>query len=346
MFRFDKEKNTVVVTGAFGFLGRHVCLELGARGYKNIQAVSRSWSNYKKDEELPVTKVHADLLAQGGAGRALQDVGLYTNNAPIKGVIHLAAVVGGIGANQQNPGSFMLDNLQMGMNLIDAVRKKTSMQEGGKFVQIGTVCSYPKYTPVPFKESFIWDGYPEETNAPYGIAKKALMELVKAYNKQYEGFNGISVVPVNLYGPYDNFNPDSSHVIPALIKKVYQAKLNGSPLVVWGTGKASREFLYVEDAARGIVDAFEKYESDDPVNLGTGKEIQISALVELVCDIMGFDGAIEYDTTKPDGQPRRCLDVSKAKEEFGFEAKVDFREGLQKTVDWYIEEEIRNRGPF
>jgi GDP-L-fucose synthase len=336
MFKFDKAKEVIVVTGGTGFLGRHVCEELKTRGYKNVRPMSHTYGDKNPNGEttwVDKEKVYCDLLTEPGANRAVASY-----NGEVKGVIHLAAVVGGIGANQANPGSFMYDNLKMGLNVIEAVRKSSTMRDGGKLVQIATVCAYPKFTPVPFKESFIWDGYPEETNAPYGIAKKALMELVKAYNRQYkDSFKGISLIPVNLYGPGDNFNPDSSHVIPALIKKVYEAKINNLPEVsVWGTGNASREFLYVKDAAKGVVDAFEKYDGDDPINLGTGKEIKISALIRLIIDIMDYKGGVYFETSKPDGQPRRCLDVSKAKEEFGFQASTDFEQGLKETIDWYI----------
>lgn len=246
-------------------------------------------------------------------------------------VIHMAAKVGGIGFNRKYPATLFYDNAIMGIQLIEAAR-----QEGiEKFVVIGTVCSYPKYTPVPFKEEDLWEGYPEETNAPYGIAKKMLLVQAQAYRAQY-GFDAIYLLPVNLYGPRDNFHPEHSHVIPALIMKMFDAKLKRkNEVVVWGTGKPTREFLYVEDAADGILLATEKYDKKDPVNLGTGKEIKIKDLVTLIAKLTGYEGNIVWDTSKPDGQPRRCLNTSKAKEEFGFEAKTDLEEGLKRTIEWY-----------
>ena len=246
-------------------------------------------------------------------------------------VVHLAARVGGIGANMRNPGSFFYENLLMGVQLIEQGR----LHGIEKFVAIGTICAYPKFTPVPFKEDDIWNGYPEETNAPYGLAKKMLLVQSQAYRQQY-GFNAIYLLPVNLYGPGDNFDPEYSHVIPALIKKVFDAKEKGErSIVAWGTGQASREFLYVEDAAEGIVLATDKYDKPDPVNLGAGFEITIRELVELICELADFNGTIKWDTSKPDGQPRRCLDTSRAKKEFGFVARTDFREGLKRTIEWY-----------
>ncbi len=246
-------------------------------------------------------------------------------------VIHLAARVGGIGANMKNPGIFFYENLMMGVQMMEQGR----LSGIEKFVAIGTICAYPKFTPVPFKEENLWNGYPEETNAPYGLAKKMLLVQSQAYRQQY-GFDSIYLLPVNLYGPGDNFNPEFSHVIPALIKKVFDAKdKDEKRIVVWGTGKATREFLYVEDAAEGIVLATEKYDKSDPVNLGAGFEITIEQLANLICELSGFDGKIEWDTSKPDGQPKRCLDTSRAKKEFGFEAKTSFREGLKRTIEWY-----------
>lgn len=240
-------------------------------------------------------------------------------------------MVGGIGANMENPGRFFYGNLMMGVQMMEQGR----LFGLEKFVAIGTICAYPKFTPVPFQEEKLWDGYPEETNAPYGLAKKMLLVQSQAYRQQHN-FNSIYLLPVNLYGPGDNFDPVVSHVIPALIKKVFDAKDKGERrIVVWGTGKATREFLYVEDAAEGIVLATERYNKGDPINLGAGFEISIKNLAELICELSGFDGGIEWDTTKPDGQPRRRLDVSKAKREFGFEAKTDFREGLKRTIEWY-----------
>lgn len=253
-------------------------------------------------------------------------------------VIHLAGNVGGIGYNREYPGSLFYDNITMGINLIEAARKNNVK----KFVCIGTICAYPKYTPVPFREENLWNGYPEETNAPYGIAKKALLVMLQAYKQQY-GFNGIYLLPVNMYGPGDNFEPEKSHVIPALIRKIAEAKERGdNKIIVWGTGKASREFLYVEDAAEGIVLATEKYNKSDPVNLGAGFEITIKELVYLLTKLMDFKGKIIWDKTKPDGQPRRMLDTSKAYKEFGFRARTPFEEGLKKTIAWYYEN-VHNR---
>lgn len=246
-------------------------------------------------------------------------------------VIHLAAVVGGIGANRENPGKFFYDNISMGIHIIEESRKINVE----KLVCVGTICAYPKYTPVPFKEENLWNGYPEETNAPYGIAKKALLVQCQSYRHQY-GMNAIYLLPVNLYGPRDNFNPESSHVIPALIKKAVEAKRNNDDkIIVWGTGNATREFLYVEDCAEAIVEATLKYNEPEPVNLGAGKEISIKNLTDLICVLAGFKGKIEWDKTKPDGQPRRCLDTTRAKEYFGWNAKTDFKDGLKKTIEWY-----------
>jgi GDP-L-fucose synthase len=246
-------------------------------------------------------------------------------------IINLAARVGGIGFNRKYPGTLFYDNIMMGAQLIEAARLKAVK----KFVEIGTVCAYPKHTPTPFKEEDLWNGYPEETNAPYGIAKKALLVMSQAYRKQY-GMNIIYLLPVNLYGPKDNFDLESSHVIPALIRKFTEAvERLEKRVVVWGTGNASREFLYVEDAAEGILAAAEKYDKPDPVNLGTGQEITIKKLANLIAQLTGFKGQIIWDTTKPDGQPRRCLDTSKAKKEFDFAAKTDLTTGIQKTIEWY-----------
>jgi len=246
-------------------------------------------------------------------------------------VIHLAAVVGGIGANRENPGRFFYDNLIMGVQLMEQARLRGIK----KFVAVGTICSYPKMTPVPFREEALWDGYPEETNAPYGLAKKMMLVQSQAYRRQY-GFHSIFLLPVNLYGPGDNFNPRSSHVIPALIKKCLDAVQRGEgEIVVWGTGKATREFLYVEDAAKAILLAAERFDKSDPVNIGSGFEISIRDLAELIVELTGFKGRIVWDTEKPDGQPRRMLDVSRARREFGFEAETPFRKGLEKTISWY-----------
>jgi GDP-L-fucose synthase len=247
-------------------------------------------------------------------------------------VIHLAAVVGGIGANKENPGSFFYQNLMMGALLMEEAR----VYGLEKFVALGTICAYPKFTPVPFKEDALWDGYPEETNAPYGLAKKMMLIQSQAYRQQY-GFNSIYLLPVNLYGPRDNFDPHSSHVIPALIKKCVDAiKAGEDQMTVWGTGRPTREFLYVEDCAEGIILATERWNKSDPVNLGAGFEISIKDLAGLIAKITQFKGKIVWDATKPDGQPRRCLDVSRAFKEFGFKARVSFEEGLEKTVSWYL----------
>ncbi len=246
-------------------------------------------------------------------------------------VIHLAAVVGGIGANREHPGSFFYANAMMGLQLIEQAR----LAGVEKFVTIGTVCSYPKYTPVPFSEDELWNGYPEETNAPYGLAKKMLLVQSQAYREEY-GFNAVYLIPVNLYGPWDNFDPASSHVIPALIKKMVDARDSGADHIeAWGTGSASREFIYVDDAARGIVLGAEKLDDSEPINLGVGQEITIRELTELIARLVGFDGEIRWDPTKPDGQPRRALDTSRAREKLGFTAATDFEAGLRETIAWY-----------
>jgi len=299
----------VVVTGGGGFLGRVVVQQLRAKGCRQI-TVPRS--------------AQFDLRKTSAIRR------LYAKARPDM-VIHLAAVVGGIGANRENPGKFFYDNLIMGTELIEQAR----LMGIPKFVAIGTICAYPKFTPVPFKEDRIWDGYPEETNAPYGLAKKMLLVQSQAYRQQY-GFNSIYLLPVNLYGPGDNFSWESSHVVPALIRKCIEAKERGDKqITVWGTGRATREFLYVDDAARGIILAAEKYNSPLPVNLGAGFEISIKKLVELIVKLTKFEGEIVWDKTKPDGQPRRCLDTTRARKEFGFEARVSFEAGLKKTIAWY-----------
>jgi GDP-L-fucose synthase len=296
----------VVVTGGGGFLGRFV-----------VDGLLK-----KRAEVLVPRSKEYDLRDREACKRAVK-------NADV--VVHLAAVVGGIGANMENPGKFFYDNAIMGIQLINEAKNA----DVKKFVCIGTVCSYPKFTPVPFKESSVWSGYPEETNAPYGLAKKMLMVQLQAYRQQY-GFNGIYLVPTNMYGPGDNFDPKSSHVIPAIIRKIDAAKANKTDVTLWGSGNASREFLYVEDAAEAIVAASEKYDKKDMVNLGNGMEIKIRELAELIADIMGYKGEIIWDSSKPDGQPRRCLDVSRAKAEFGWSAKTDIEEGLKKTIDWYM----------
>ena len=300
------------MTGGAGFLGQQVVERLEERGCGEI-FVPRS-KDYDLVDMEAVKRLYRD---------AKPDI-----------VIHLAAKVGGIGANMQNPATFFYENLMMGVQLIEQGR----LSGLEKFVTIGTICAYPKFTPVPFKEEKLWDGYPEETNAPYGLAKKMLLVQSQAYRQQY-GFNAIYLLQVNLYGPGDNFDPEYSHVIPALIRKVFDAKAKGEKkIVAWGSGRATREFLYVEDAAEGIVLATEKYNKPEPVNLGAGFEISIKDLAELICELAGFHGRIEWDTSKPDGQPRRRLDTSRAEKEFGFRARTDFRQGLKKTIEWYARE--------
>lgn len=300
----------ILVSGGAGFLGSFVVQKLLQKGVpkKNI-FIPRA-------KDLDLRKWEDCLKAVSG-----KDV-----------VIHLAARVGGIGLNREKPGELFYDNLIMSTQLMEAARQKNV----NKFVAIGTICAYPKFTPVPFKEKDLWYGYPEETNAPYGLAKKMLLVQAQAYRQQY-GFNGIYLLPVNLYGPGDNFNPNSSHVIPALIKKVDDAIKSGAKSIkVWGSGKATREFLYVEDAAEGIVLATEHYNKSDPVNLGSGREISIKDLVQIICKEMKFKGSIQWDKTKPDGQPRRILDVSRAKKEFGFKAKTSFVNGLRAMIKSYL----------
>ncbi|MBI3649639.1 MAG: GDP-L-fucose synthase [Acidobacteria bacterium] len=299
----------ICVTGGGGFLGSCVVSRLRERGYRKV---------------LVARKRDYDLVYREDVER------LYRHLNP-EIVIHLAAVVGGIGANRESPGRFFYENIMMGVQLLEAAR----LHGVEKFVQIGTICAYPKFTPVPFKEEDLWNGYPEEVNAPYGVAKKALFVQAQAYREQY-GLNAISLLPVNLYGPGDNFDPRSSHVIPALIKKCVEAVEGGDPFIeVWGTGQATREFLYVEDAAEGIILAMEQYNGGEPVNLGAGYEININDLVHLIARETGFTGEIRWDRTKPDGQPRRMLDVARAKALFGFQAKTNFREGLRQTIHWY-----------
>lgn len=300
----------VAVTGGAGFLGSFVVAKLRDRGCQDIF--------------VPRSREY-DLVEMESVKR------LYRDAHPDM-VIHLAARVGGIGANRANPGKFFYDNLLMGTQLMEQGR----LSGIEKFVAVGTVCSYPKFTPIPFREEHLWDGYPEETNAPYGLAKKMLLVQSQSYRAQY-GFNSIFLLPVNLYGPGDNFDPEQSHVVPALIRKCLEAKESGSAeIVCWGDGTPTREFLYVEDCAEAIVLATEKYEGGEPVNIGAGREISIKELVEQIAAITGFQGHMIWDTSKPNGQPRRCLDTSRAREFFGFTAKTDFRDGLKKTIDWYL----------
>jgi len=325
----------IVVTGGSGFLGSNVVKKLEERGCKEI-FVPRS-RDYNLVEIEAVKRLYSD---------AKPDI-----------IIHLAARVGGIGATSSKPGEFFYDNLMMGVQMME-VGRQVGIE---KFVALGTICAYPKFTPVPFKEENLWNGYPEETNAPYGLAKKMLLVQAQAYRQQY-GFNAIYLLPVNLYGPRDNFDPESSHVIPALIRKCIEAKVKAEAeqkeipqtqprplpepeprpepqpsITVWGTGKPTREFLYVEDCAEAIALATERYNKPDPVNIGAGFEISIKDLVYLIAELTGFNGEITWDITKPDGQPRRMLDTSKAEREFGFKAKTSFEEGLKKTIDWYVQ---------
>ena len=309
---FWKDKR-VIVTGGAGFLGSYVVEKLKERGCNNI--FIPLVEDYDLTKEKNIIKLYQDYPA---------DI-----------VIHLAAVVGGIGANRENPGKFFYDNLVMGVMLMEYARQF----KVDKFVAIGTICAYPKLTPIPFQEEHLWNGYPEETNAPYGLAKKMMLVQSQAYRTQYE-FNSIFLLPLNLYGPRDNFNPKNSHVIPALIRKFMEAvDKNKDEVIVWGTGKPTRGFLYVEDAAEGILLATEKYNKSEPVNLGSDLEMPIKDLAELIAKLVGFKGKIKWNTSKPDGQPRRKLDISKAEKEFGFRAKINFEEGLKRTIGWYKENE-------
>lgn len=306
------EAKRVLVTGGAGFLGSVVVDKLRARGCREI-VVPRS-QDYNLVEGEAVRRVFREAKPEV--------------------VVHLAARVGGIGANRENPARFLYDNLMMGIQLIEEARR-TGVR---KVVVVGTVCAYPKFTPVPFREDSLWDGYPEETNAPYGLAKKMLLVQAQAYRAQY-GFNSIFLLPANLYGPGDEFDPNRSHVIPAIIKKCVDATREGRQEVeMWGTGHPTREFLYVDDGAEGILLAAERYNKPDPVNLGTGREITIADLVQKIATLTGYTGRIVWNASKPDGQPRRCLNVSRAEKEFGFRARMDFDEGLRRTVDWYLKQ--------
>jgi GDP-L-fucose synthase len=299
----------ILVTGGGGFLGRHVVAELERRGLGDVSAPR---------------KAEFDLTRQSEVQRLFDVVRPQI-------VVHLAAVVGGIGANRESPGRFFFENVMMGALVMEYAR----LAGAGKFVGVGTICAYPKHAPVPFREHDLWNGYPEETNAPYGIAKKMLLVQGQAYRQQY-GFRAIHLLPVNLYGPHDNFDVASSHVIPAMIRRFLEAVECGAPTVAcWGTGTATREFLYVEDCARGIVDAVQRYDAPEPVNLGAGFEISIRDLAHMVAELVGFRGTIVFDASKPDGQPRRSLDVTRARDAFGFSATTEFRDGLARTLAWY-----------
>ena len=303
------KSDLIVITGGTGFLGSAVQERLRAEGYTNL---------------LPVRRKDFDLTREDQVER------LYREIKPAV-VLHLAAEVGGIGANRDNPGRFFYANMAMGMHLIEGARRFGIK----KFVQVGTICAYPKHTPVPFNENELWNGYPEETNAPYGVAKKALLVMCQAYRQQY-GLNAIYLLPVNLYGPRDNFHLHTSHVIPALIRKCVDARNRGdSSITAWGTGQVSREFLYVDDCAEGLVTAMENYDSPEPMNLGSGREITIRELTQLVARLSRFDGEIVWDSSKPDGQPRRCLDVSRAWNAIGFRARTTLEDGLRRTIEWY-----------
>lgn len=313
----DLSRQRICVTGGAGFLGKHLINKLHDHGAKEIFVPN--YPDY-------------DLVKESDIQRMIRE-------AQPDVIIHLAAKVGGIGANREHPGEFFYDNLMMGVQLIHNAWKMGV----SKFVAIGTICAYPKFTPIPFREEDLWEGYPEETNAPYGLAKKMLLVQSQAYREEY-GYNSIFLLPVNLYGPGDNFNPESSHVIPALIRKCLEAKEQGaSEIVAWGDGSPTREFIYAEDAAEGITLATMRYNNSDPVNIGSSFEISIKDLTELIAKLTGFEGDIRWDTSKPNGQPRRKLDISRAKERFGFEAKTSFEDGLKQTIDWYVNERANGR---
>jgi GDP-L-fucose synthase len=306
-----QKTDRILVTGGSGFLGSFVVERLKKQGYNDVVVFRQK--DYDLTKEADVARLYADVKPAA--------------------VMHLAAQVGGIGANRDNPGRFFYANMAMGLHLIEHGR----IAGVKKFLQVGTVCAYPKLTPVPFKESDLWNGYPEETNAPYGVAKKALLVMCQSYRQQY-GMNAIYILPVNLYGPRDNFDLHSSHVIPALVRKCVEARRRKDPqIVAWGTGSASREFLYVEDCAEGLVAALERYDSPEPMNLGSGQEITIRDLTNLIAKLCRYEGKIVWDASKPDGQPRRCLDVTRARETLGFIARTPFDEGLRRTIAWFEE---------
>lgn len=321
----DWTTQRVIVTGGSGFLGRHIIRGLHARGVTDDRIFIPRRRDYDLTEQDDCIRLYREAFGPDKAGM----------------VIHLAAEVGGIGANRANPGRYFYANMAMALHLIEQARLDGLVERGGKFVQTGTICAYPNLTPVPFKEDNLWNGYPEATNAPYGVAKKAAWQMLDAYKLQY-GMKGVYVLPVNLYGPHDNFDLFSSHVIPALIRKCIEARESGADHIeVWGTGSASREFLYVEDCAEGILTAAEKMDDPEPINLGTNMEITIRDLVHLIARLTGFadestiEHKIRWDSTKPDGQPRRCLDVERAKQRIGWQAKVGFEEGLKHTIEWF-----------
>ena len=317
---FDWPSKRVIVTGGAGFLGRRLLVALRARGVPDEHIFVPLQTDFDLTEKADCARLYRSAFGKGKA-----DV-----------VIHLAAEVGGIGANLANPGRYFYANMAMALHLIEQARLDGLAERDGKFVQVGTICAYPKFTPVPFREEELWNGYPEETNAPYGVAKKAAWQMLDAYKLQY-GMHGVYLLPVNLYGPNDNFHLESSHVIPALIRKCVEAKDRGdASIVCWGTGSASREFLFVEDAAEGILRASEVMVDPTPINLGASFEIKIKDLVELIVKLTGFKGSIEWDATKPDGQPRRCLDTSRAKKLLDWQARVGFEEGLNRTIEWFV----------
>jgi len=305
----ELSQHRIGVTGGGGFLGSYVCAQLREKGCRHLIVPRRAEFDFTEQES---TK-------------------RWFEETQPEIVFHLAAEVGGIGANQRHPGRFFYANMAMGVHLMEEARRAGVK----KFIQVGTVCAYPKFTRVPFREEDLWDGYPEQTNAPYGIAKKALLVMAQAYRQEY-GFDVIYILPVNLYGPGDNFDLESSHVIPALIRKMLEAKKRGeSKVTCWGTGSASREFLYVEDCARGLLLAAQRYSSGEPINLGSGQEVRIRDLAQMIADVCNFKGELEWDSTRPDGQPRRCLDVQRAKKKLGFTAQVSLKEGLKRTIEWY-----------